>query len=309
MRGNVVPTGLSTSKSLQQVAHESRGHRWEVSTTGFDPNLQLVGSDPNGSPYAIGLQIPSEPVTGSSKRYLALLAVARFNANQRARLVGMRQLLTLVANIPDPNNPPASYPLEQRVLSPWWSFTDGNVEWLLRWVPKSPMDTNNPQNGEGLQFLYGTTPAFLYNAIAIDGTPIPPNGGNAPGEPLVAEYGGFRDIRSPWENPIPMDADIEGPGDVAIFASIKQTDPRNRVQLVNALPGGIVLTTSGVTVEDAFVANYSPPIHPTSSGVRYGRIAASLIFEDMTSSASRPETMPCPDQPASASPYTTERGQ
>src|SRR5579884_3895704 len=142
-----------------------RGSRLELTTVGFDENLQNVGSDPYRSPYWVGQRIPATPPQNGS-RYLYLLAIKRIGAHRKVRLVGMRQLVTIGQYIPVivDEQVVASYPLEIAVESPWWKFVDGNISWHLRRVP--PMFQNvtaNTNNKEGNQFLYGQTPALLFS--------------------------------------------------------------------------------------------------------------------------------------------------
>ena len=73
-----------------------RRGRIEIVTIGANPNRQIVGSDPAGGPYDLGLWIGTNggPQTRTQRQQFVLCA-KYFNAGQRGRLVGFRQYLTL----------------------------------------------------------------------------------------------------------------------------------------------------------------------------------------------------------------------
>ena len=335
-----------------------RGTRHELSTVGFDENLQIVGSDPYGSPYWVGQRIPATPPPNGS-RYLFLLALARFGAHTKGRLVGMRQLVTIGQNIPvfvsttiapasngqalpqavinvasTAGFPPggtalvttssgvqvvsytgitptsitgaaggvgvmstgglvqvvvANYPLELDVRSPFWKFVDGNISWHLRRVP--PMYQNvtaNLGNAESMQFLYGQTPALLFQQTPSDvGGYVPPYGGQPPGNILVPDLATFHDLRFHWKSDRAwesIDVEIEGPCDVALFASVKQTTVSGvsaRTPLI--IPPGVPL--GSLQREDAFISVPADPGNPQQQvgpapNAVYWRVAGSLIFEE-----------------------------
>ncbi len=337
---------------VPQVVGYNRGTRREQTTVGFDANLQNVGSDPYGSPYWVGQTIqPTPPPNGS--RYLYLLALSRFGAHRKARLVGMRQLVTIGQYIPftvsttaaggqtlptSPINvastagfPPAgialittsagvqkvmytgltptsitgatggvgviapgalvqaviaNYPLEHEVTTPFWKFVDGNISWHLRRVgPLYQNTTATTKNAESMQFLYGQTPALLFQNTPSDvGGYVPPYGGQPPGNALIPDLATFHDIRFPWWSNQAwrsLDIEIEGPCDIALFASVLQTDPTTRTPLV--IPPGVPLRT--LQPEDAFIATPADPTNPRQQigpapNAIYARVAGSLIFEE-----------------------------
>lgn len=264
----------------------ARGSRYEVSTVGFDENLQLVGNDPLVSPYNVGLRVPSSPTTFSvpSTRYLFMLARAKFQAHERARLVGVRQLATIGTPISNGNEGSslADYILEKQITSPFWRFQDGSISWhILRSKPGLTVPSGNPLNIDSVMFRDSDTPALLYetytapfagggNAITAY---VPPFGGRPlpNGDPLTPDLGGFHDIRYPWNAGQfdDIDIEIEGPCTISFYASVKQTDPASRTLLVvpASLPGGV----DSIPAEDAFVANFVDTI--------YWRVAGALIFE------------------------------
>lgn len=251
--------------------------QFEVSTVGLDTSLQGIGSDPNGSPYYVGLRVPAVlPAFNIPKnRYQFLLASASFAAGEVARLVGIRQLLTIGVDVNNPGNieiGSCQYPVELEVTSPVWHFVDGNVFWsVVRVPPQQPVP--NSLNAEGLTFKFGTTPSLMYATTAAQAEGYtPPNGGMPPGTPVIPELAGFHDLRYPWYAPYDrrqLDIEIEGPCTIQMFASIQQTDPVHRCRLIlpGQLPGGLDV----IPVEDRFLLNFTSAV--------YWRVAGALVFE------------------------------
>jgi hypothetical protein len=246
-----------------------RGSKTEISSVGFDTSLQGVGADPSGSGYNVGIRVPSTTLDGIQNRYMFMLAKIKVGAFKKVRLTGIRQLVTIGLMVP---NGGTNYPLEFEVSSPFWRFTDGNISWHLRRVPEGYQSTANTFNREGLQFMDAQTPALLYsNAPTEAGGYAPPS--KVPGVPLIGQFGCFYDLRFGWRNDqaaTSLDTEIQGPCEIALYASVDQTDPGSRTTLVipGSLPGGF----NGLGPEDAFVANF--PL------AQYWRIAGSLIFEE-----------------------------
>lgn len=238
-----------------------RGRRFEIATVGFDENLQLVGSDASGGTDYVGLRVPDFNVEFNG-RYMFMLCMARFNAGERARLVGFRQMLTIGAT---PTGAAPFYIMEQQVLSPWWHFQDADVNWQIRRVKPFVQQTANLANRASNTFRYSTSPSILFeNATGA------PYGGQAPGDPLV-EYGSFYDIRNNWKCPTDTDLPIEGPCDIAFFASLKQTNIGTRT-VFTPLDANPANTNNAIPVEDVFTFNFT---------AIYWRIAGALIFEEV----------------------------
>jgi hypothetical protein len=253
----------------------TRGRRIELVTVGLNPNRQLVGSGPEGGAYDLGLWIGINDLqTAPNLRQTFLLARKSFGAHERARLIGFRQLLTIVAYETASNG--ALYPLERPVVTPTWSFTDGNVLWGIRRIGPNNHPLPNTQNADGLAFRVGSTPAQIFETIVpgVNGPLItPPYGGYFPGNILVPELGQFYDLRcTDWSEPSETDIDIRGPCDIAFFASVQQSNPLTRTS-APATP--VLSTTLGVVPEDVFVQTFSGQ----AVAPKYGRIAGSLIFE------------------------------
>lgn len=248
-----------------------RGTRYEITTVGFDENLQLVGSDPYKSAWSTGLVIPTTALKG--KRYLFNLASARFAAGQKGRLVGIRQMLTMASVVSSGGEVPCNYLLEKEIKSPFWRFVDGNVSWHLRFVAPLPTSPNHISNTASLQFRYSQTPALLFEDIITAGY-VPPYGGQPIGNILVNDLATFHDLRFPWRDSQvwgELDVEFEGPGDVVLFASVLQTDPAKRCPLILTGVAGNGTLAASVPEEDAFVVNFPAAV--------YHRIAGSLVFE------------------------------
>jgi hypothetical protein len=255
----------------------ARGTRQEVSTAGFDPALALIYGNPNNTPTGPGLIIP-QTVPPSGQRYLFLLASFQLNAGEMARLIGIRQYLsiaTLQINTFDNPEDNYSYPLELPVTSPMWHFTDANVSWHLRRYTSSPQWRWNANNKQNLTYKNSNSPTLLYvRAPGQFGGYIPPANGRPPGTVVVPDLGSFQDLRFPWQmdkaGDRTLDVELQGPATFGFFASVLQTNPDTRptLTLPGTLPGG---TTSAFPPEELFIQNF-----PTSY---YYRIAGSLIFE------------------------------
>jgi hypothetical protein len=231
-----------------------------------------VGSDPAGGGYDLGIFIGANGnVTAPNLRQLFLLAVKKFGAGERGRLVGFRQYLTMGVYLQSSNKPAGvTYLLERPIETPTWKFVDGNVLWGVRQVPPKTHFKANVGNAEGLAFEYGQTPAQLFETI-VGPQITPPYGGAFPGNVLNPELGRFFELRCRrWSRPSRCDIPFEGPCDIAFFASVQQTNPATRTAPPLVMTSQF-LTTQGAVPEDAFLQNYP--------GSTYIRIAGSLIFE------------------------------
>jgi hypothetical protein len=252
------------------VAARTKRGRIEVVTIGTNPNRQLVGSSPYGGASDLGLFIGANGgLTGKNNRQLFMLCAKQFNAHERGRLVGFRQYLTMGTNLATDNT--AFYPLERPIVTPTWSFVDGNVSWAIRRIPPGYAAQPSSTNQDGLQFQFSLTPALLYQTI-VSTTPLvvlPPYGGQFPGNILAQEWGQFWDLRSnEWRKPVLCDVPFKGPCTIAFFASVQQTNPATRT---NPPAAPVFSTTSGTTPEDAFLQTYA--------GATYFRIAGAMVFE------------------------------
>lgn len=245
-----------------------RSTRFEQSTAGFDPAFQGIGSDPYGGSSNVGLRVePFPPPTNTPQtRYLYLLSAIGVNAGERLHIVGLRQMLTIGATVGTGN-----YILEQQVTTPYWHFSDANVSWHLMRIPPNKLAIENAFNSVDKMHGYGRSPSLLFQKAPSEGGGYkPPYGGRPPGEPLTDSLGCFYDIRFPWVDDHAwdsMDVEVEGPCDIALFASVQQTSPDTRTILDIPDAGCIPC----IPCEDTFVAQFD--------NARYWRVAGSIIFE------------------------------
>jgi hypothetical protein len=257
-----------------------RGTRYEISTSGLDPALQGVWSDPFGGVYGVGLRVAQTlPTVRTYKnRLLYMLAFARFGAHRKVRLVGVRQLLTIAALLPTGEGS-QPYILEKQVTSPTWHFTDATWSWHVMRVPPGRNPKSHPSNADGVAFQYATAPALLFQTDPNEAGYKPPWAGRPIGTPVTPVLGNLHDIRFPWVDdraPRSLDVEIEGPCDIVMFASGQQTNPDTRPLVPAAPGGGFPYGTTCLPEMDAFVGNYDLASIPTT----YWRVAGSLIFEE-----------------------------
>ena len=262
-----------------------RKRQWEIASSGLDEYLQLVGSDPFGSQSSVGLRVPTAASTPKN-RYLMLLAGFTVAEGACVRIRGYRQLVTIGYAQPKGEGGTATYVVEQEVQSPFWRFSDGNISWHLRKmgppnaqaVPRTldagPVDSDSFKClwADGAACLYGNpAPArpagnVYTNVVGY----VPPNGGKPYGEDVNAKLGTFYDLRTQWRTHggwEALDIPIRGPETVALFASVKQSDPsRTSLTLPKTFYAG------GLSVEEQFLQNFPNAI--------YWRVGGALRVEE-----------------------------
>jgi len=144
-----------------------------------------------------------------------------------------------------------------------WRFADGNISWALQTLPGAPNQVNPSVFPAGVTDPYSITPGII-----SAGTDVRFNG-MFPGKPIGAA-GMLRDIRYPWlgegimEN---MNARIWGPTNIALYASVKQTDPATRILQPALGPNA----SAYALPEQLFLAD-----HPDA---RYANVFGSIIME------------------------------
>lgn len=246
----------------------------EVVSSAFDPARAGIGSSgARGDASSNFLPVPAPPST-LSNRYFFRVACLRLSRFQAARFCGFRQYVGLQADVSlsdDARRGLTVYPVTCEVRTPGWSFRDGNVTFSLRWAsgPKSGLTTYDP--AQGVNFdpnLFGTQSALLYAPGTGAVTPYtPPNAGLFPGEP-VGGLGAIYDVREPWRPSGSLrqyDFSVEGPGDLILMASVKQTDPNARPVLpAQATPGVL-------SPEEQFLLAYP--------SARYGALGGAMLVE------------------------------
>ena len=247
---------------------ELRPGRWAVTTAGFDPYLQLVGGDPWGTPTFTGLLVPQTPTPLASPqlRYLFLLARAQFNPKERVKLVGLKLYADLMGFTAG-EGVLAGGPYFLPITSPMWrGFPDANISFHVRVIAKTFRSHRNPLNAPGLMFRDSDTPAQLYETLAPYS---PPNAGRPWGKPIASDLGNIHEMRYPWrdsQSETELDIPVPPTSDLGVFCSVAQHSP---------LIGQPTFTTAQAAAaapEDRFWAAFS--------AVQYGRVAASMIFEE-----------------------------
>lgn len=246
-----------------------RAGRFEVVTTGLDPALRFIGSDPYNTSAYTGLIVPpGSSASISNARYLFLLARAQFQSGEKGvRLVGIRQYVDLVATIATEGSPLQTF--HREIESPMFHPPDGDISWHVMTMPPTFRDTRNPANADSFVYQDSLSPALLFQTPAPYS---PPNGGRPWGRSIGASLGNIHELRYPWRDnhaEYLLDIPIPLPCDVMLFASVRQ----NRV---GTNPTGAGMTDrqiAALSIEEQFLINF----HETA---RYGRIAGSLVFKE-----------------------------
>lgn len=257
-----VPSGL--------VTHLLPG-RIDVTSAGFDPNLQLLGSDPWNSPTYTGLIVPATPTLSAQTRYLFQLARVSFNTPEKAWLTGIRLYASLFGY-----DEAGKGPYELPITSPMWRFAlgGGNISWHVMVVSKTWRDRRNPANSDSVIYLDTPGPsALLYQSLTP--TYVPPNGGRPWGKPIHSSLANLHGMPYPWADDHAEEAlriPIPSPCDIAIFASVWQHNASGSIISPVAAPSFSANQFAAAGPEDRFWSAFAP--------VQYGRIAASLIVSE-----------------------------
>jgi hypothetical protein len=213
----------------------------ELWSSGIDEALQGVGGDPWGGFGSTGLRVPtlaSGQDPSPQNRYLFMLGGLWLPEGVVARIIGIRQLLTL-GTVQTFSGKKVL--LEQEVSSPSFRLPDGNVSWHLTLVPPNIYDTlladqQPPQAAAGIEnlaFRMTDVPALVYETISPSGSGFyfdltaytAPNQGRPWGQ-TIGGFSNFSDKRFPWgtnQGLHPLDLYVEGPGFLAGWASVAQT--------------------------------------------------------------------------------------
>lgn len=258
----------------------------EVSSSGPDEFLQLIGGDPFGGSTAVGLRVPAlalANVDPALNRYLFNGCAYSIGEGAKARILGYRQLVTIGQGFASIEGSTPRF-VEQEVLSPVWRFQDGNVWMGLRqaggpnWqgIPTQTPVPATPPNGTS--FRAGMAPSLLYESITLPGANlyypdltayVPPNQGRPWGRPIQSGND-WLSLQTQWRTHgawHALDIEVEGPDTIAIFISVLQSNPSTRRAL--APPG--TFFAGGLSAEEQFLLNYPNAI--------YWRVGCSLIVE------------------------------
>lgn len=247
-----------------------RRERVIVSSSQIDAGLNLVGGSPfPGDMTASGVPIPPEPTVSQDTRYLVRCCGIGLNAGEKAIIKSLALQLTIGADVDQEDG--TVIPFEIPVLTTGWRFTDGNVTFHLRHV-----NDGRPIKSEPHDFAWGTYPMqWSRNGLSsiilgrvVDGIYEPLNAGMPYGNG-VGGLGTIHDVRWPVMPPPTNDLDleVEGPGEVVVYASVHQTDPATR-----AIYDGSLDISHAVCREDWFA-------HRFQRATRYWRVGANMVVD------------------------------
>lgn len=255
-----------------------RKWRKEYSSIGYDPDRFGVGSSSAAGDISnAGLTVPGFVPAGRA-RFLFRLASAVIPANQGARLLRYRLQAIIGQDIlVTPPGDRWTYPLDREIVSPSWSFVDGNILYSLRWEPIQedllPPDATATLSTE--RGFKGAAAALLYETFDPGTlTYVPPAGGFPPGNELAGR-GALYDQHGVWIDAQHLGVDVRGPGKVSLYAELLQTDPATRPYLPVAqypLPAFV----QGLRPEDQFLLGFG---EPPGNNTKYKRIMGAFELE------------------------------
>lgn len=239
----------------------------EVASQSPDTDLLGYGSSPFvGDIGMTGISVPGRAVDPQTERYLFRLCGIEIPPGGRIHLRGLRQAIILRSSTAAAGEEvPGNRVTQIQQTNPFWTFPDGNVSWHLRTVHFEEFaDRVDPAQLPGWSPTFkGLDTALLYNQVLPY---IPLNAGQPPGA-TVADLGTWHDLRFPWSSADwSLDQPIEGPGALVLYASVRQTDPVNRLLPVTPTDLG------AIGQEDRFLLEY-----PDTAV--YGKIAGALTVE------------------------------
>ena len=261
---------MSTRRPWQQREFVSQG--WSLDRAGYGSSA-LAGDASN-----TGLEVPKFNPTNNA-RFLFRLAAAELAPGEIARVLRYRLAATIAQIVQVGAPDPYPYVIEREILSPFWSFVDGNILWSLRYTPiqeetllQAPVAKPNAYHGLG-----GTDSGLLYEQYDPGASLyVPAAGGAMPGHEMGGR-GSLYDKRSEWV-PIqdPAGYTVRGPGRVQLFASVLQTNPRERPELPPSLYPPNVAFANGLRPEDQFLLAWG---QSPFNNVQYHRIMGAFTLE------------------------------
>ncbi len=272
-----MPRGAIGRKVIEIRGHLGREDaRWdyrssvEIVSAGVDDDFLGLGSSPViGDIGNTALTIPAVR-TSPETRYLFRLASFEIPSGRAAVLRGIRQLLTLRAEIENTEQQ-TTFVFEREVVSPLWHFSDANTSWHIRWSNNSQGRRNvfdAAQVAGTSPSTWGTDSALLYNPPLVPY--IPPGLGIPPGKG-VEFLSTWRDMRYRWDKTAwDLHVPIIGPGVVTFYASVFQTDPDTR-PCCPALPPVPFPILTGLRPEDQFLLQFPNCI--------YGHVGGALLVD------------------------------
>jgi len=252
----------------------------ETSAQGIDEFKQLFGTDPQKRITLNGLRIPALATNNITSpagynRYLFLLDYLELAANTRICITGLRQMVDIGVDLGATGEAVTHYPMVMPVTSPDWCFSDANISWHLMGLPigmaqqllRPVFKTPNALNAA---FQMSKSPALLWQTMTLTNPNLyvtatayqPPNGGLPWGTPITPDLDTFYDLRFPRKDKQEHNTEIyvDGAKAVALFASVKQTNPATRPVPAAALTVAGTLS-SGIAPEEAFLINFPNAIY------------------------------------------------
>lgn len=237
----------------------------------WDDDFLGIGSTPWNDPASSRIMVPSAATGPNDSRYLIRCATEVVGLYEVKRLRGLRQAVGIGQRIAGgTSEAPTLYVVEMDQVSPFWHFSDGNISWhlrILRAPPGARPATRTTTPGTMVDYTGGTDTVRL-----VDPNPafFAPGRGIPPGWPL-GPLGTFRDLRFPWSSQGALDSidvTISGPAVIALYASVRQTDPATRQKLTTA-PTDL----GALPPEERFLLAYPNAI--------YRHVSGSLIVETL----------------------------
>lgn len=252
----------------------------EAKTYAFQANRSGVGSS-SLLGDAIGSYLPVPPeVPDNGSRFLFRLCAVHVPAHEQARIVGYKfsALIGTRIDVEIGQLDAWSYPLDREVVSPFWSFADGNIVYTIRKLPIASsrlgarlFSPSVQQGSDGLE------PALLcLDDPGTNGrTYTPPKGGEFDGEPLIG-LDRITDQPGTWSSTEGGQDYTSGPCTIVAYASVLQTNPARRPYLpLASLPAGELRRS--LRPEDQFLLLFQG--HAQSNGVVYTGVSGSLRVE------------------------------
>lgn len=251
----------------------------EISSGGFDPRAGGLGSSgAAGEMSSYGIRVPAwRPHNEGERdpRWFFRFCGANVPRDAFLRLHGFRPYVEIgqvveIEAIGELGR--ARYPVLLEQTSPRWAFSDGNVVFHVVWIPGNPRIVGGgPSPRHDRSFVndpFGLSPGILYRPGST-----PPGAAadpyypmwNAvpPGDPV----GSLGSVYNVIERP--LDVVFNGPGQLAVYGSVLQTDPNTRPALDPDELEDLQIATMGP--EDRFVLAWTEAI--------YTRIGASILVD------------------------------
>ncbi len=280
----------------------------ETSSRGIDEYLQLIGNGKGQRIQRTGLRVPTAPYAPPATdfmgvgRYLFVLTSQKVGSGRRVRLRGARQMVTIGA-LMNPVSSFGPYVIEQPVTTPGWSFQDGNVSFSIVKIKPQPVTIHFSTatglfGGNSDNFIYRYADPIASGALLYENYQIPAGNAKGRGEPdyyttitgyvppafplsdsISGDLNEFSDLRFEWQSDRAWDSmgvTVEGPCTIAMFASVRQTNPSTRYS--NPMDADNIAPPNCMP-EEQFV--YYAQQRSLGSAI-YWRVAGALITEDVT---------------------------